>query len=78
MTPDFPAIDRTALDAVTGGRIEQGPKTASPQVQQALAQCSQQFMQGCQVIAQQKQASQQNTMGAMQQMMQMGRGGRGS
>ena len=77
MTTEFLTIDPSALDAVTGGRMEQGPKTASPKVQQALQQCSQQFMQGCQTIAQQKQSSQQNTMGMMQQLMQGGGGGHG-
>jgi hypothetical protein len=68
------AIEHAALDAVTGGRIDAGPKTCDPKVSQALTATSQAFQQGCQAIAQGKQQSEQQLTGMMQQMAQ-GKGG---
>ncbi|HEY3804193.1 MAG TPA: hypothetical protein VGL61_16365 [Kofleriaceae bacterium] len=66
-------IEAYALEAVVGGRVDAGPKTADPKVTQAFQQCSQSFQQGCQSIAQGKQQSQQG----MMQMLQQMRGGGG-
>lgn len=70
-------IELAALEAVTGGRIDAGPQTASPDVTKALAQCTQSFQQGCQQIAQAKQAGDQGMQQVLGQVMQQKMGGGG-
>jgi hypothetical protein len=74
------AIETTALEAVTGGRMDAGPETASPETTKALAQCSQAFVQGCQQISQAKtqtDQSWQQMIGQMVQQKAQGGGGGG-
>jgi|KBSMisStaDraftv2_1062788.scaffolds.fasta_scaffold1151954_2 hypothetical protein len=77
LTDTLIAIETAALEAVTGGRLDAGPKTASPQTTQALAQCSQAFVQGCQQIAQAKQAEGQGMQQVLGQALQSKMGGGG-
>lgn len=79
---DVAAIDNTALQYVTGGRIDAGPQTVAPNVLQAFQQGSQAFQQGCQAFVQKKQQDESQTSQMMQQMMggggKPGGGGRGA
>ncbi|HEX4450220.1 MAG TPA: hypothetical protein VH143_05070 [Kofleriaceae bacterium] len=68
-------IDNTALQYVTGGRIDAGPQTVDPKVMQAFQQGSQAFQQGCQSFVQKKQQDDSQSMQMVQQMM--GGGGKG-
>jgi hypothetical protein len=67
-------LDTTALQYVTGGRIDAGPQTVDPKVMQAFQQGSQAFQQGCQAFVQKKQQDDSQTSQMMQQMMGGGRG----
>jgi hypothetical protein len=70
-------LDTTALQYVTGGRIDAGPQTVAPNVLQAFQQGSQAFQQGCQAFVQKKQQDESQTSQMMQQMMGGGGGGGG-
>ena len=68
-------IDTTALQYITGGRIDAGPQTVAPNVLQAFQQGSQAFKDGCQAFVQKKQQDESQTGQMMQQMMGAGGGG---
>ncbi len=71
---DVATIDSTALQYVTGGRIDAGPQTVAPNVLQAFQQGSQAFQQGCQAFVQKKQQDESQNQQMMQQMMGGGAG----
>jgi hypothetical protein len=69
-TDAFVSIGSSALEAVTGGRLEHGPATVDPSVLQGMQQLAQAVSGVGQNLAQAKTQNQQQMQQMVQQMMQ--------